>query len=84
MVRETRPLSGVPDDSSPCSAASPRHRATETATMQNPTTTMDILTRLRVKRIGLSLDDFGTGYSSLTQLYQMPFKVQPSWAGLVM
>ena len=46
---------------------------TETATMQNPTVTMDILTRLRVKRIGLSLDDFGTGYSSLTQLYQMPF-----------
>jgi len=46
---------------------------TETATMQNPTTTMDILPRLRVKRIGLSLDDFGTGYSSLTQLYQMPF-----------
>jgi EAL domain-containing protein (putative c-di-GMP-specific phosphodiesterase class I)/CheY-like chemotaxis protein len=36
---------------------------TETATMQNPTMTMDILTR----------DDFGTGYSSLTQLYQMPF-----------
>jgi EAL domain-containing protein (putative c-di-GMP-specific phosphodiesterase class I) len=34
---------------------------------------MDILTRLRVKRIGLALDDFGTGYSSLTQLYQMPF-----------
>ena len=46
---------------------------TETATMQNPTMTMDILTRLRVKRIGLALDDFGTGYSSLTQLYQMPF-----------
>ena len=46
---------------------------TETATMQDPTTTMDILTRLRVKRIGLALDDFGTGYSSLTQLYQMPF-----------
>src|SRR5262245_6870678 len=46
---------------------------TETATMQNPTITMDILTRLRVKRIGLSLDDFGTGYSSLTQLYEMPF-----------
>jgi EAL domain-containing protein (putative c-di-GMP-specific phosphodiesterase class I) len=46
---------------------------TETATMQNPTTTMDILTRLRVKRISLALDDFGTGYSSLTQLYQMPF-----------
>jgi EAL domain-containing protein (putative c-di-GMP-specific phosphodiesterase class I) len=46
---------------------------TETATMQEPTVTMDILTRLRVKRIGLSLDDFGTGFSSLTRLYQMPF-----------
>ena len=46
---------------------------TETATMQDPTTTMDILTRLRVKGIGLSLDDFGTGFSSLTRLYQMPF-----------
>ena len=34
---------------------------TETATMQNPTMTMDILARLRVKRIGLALDDFGTG-----------------------
>jgi EAL domain-containing protein (putative c-di-GMP-specific phosphodiesterase class I)/CheY-like chemotaxis protein len=46
---------------------------TETATMQDPTAAMDILTRLRVKRIGLSLDDFGTGFSSLTRLYQMPF-----------
>jgi EAL domain-containing protein (putative c-di-GMP-specific phosphodiesterase class I) len=46
---------------------------TETATMQDPTRTMDVLTRLRVKQIGLSLDDFGTGYSSLTRLYQMPF-----------
>jgi EAL domain-containing protein (putative c-di-GMP-specific phosphodiesterase class I) len=46
---------------------------TETATMQHPTTTMDVLTRLRVRRIGLALDDFGTGYSSLTQLHQMPF-----------
>jgi EAL domain-containing protein (putative c-di-GMP-specific phosphodiesterase class I)/CheY-like chemotaxis protein len=46
---------------------------TETAVMQEPSLTMDILTRLRVKRIGLALDDFGTGFSSLTQLYQMPF-----------
>ena len=46
---------------------------TETATMQDPTAAMDILTRLRVKNIGLSLDDFGTGFSSLTRLYQMPF-----------
>jgi EAL domain-containing protein (putative c-di-GMP-specific phosphodiesterase class I) len=46
---------------------------TETATMQDPMRTMDILTRLRVKQVGLSLDDFGTGFSSLTRLYQMPF-----------
>ena len=57
---------------------------TETATMQNPTATMDILTRLRVKRIGLSLDDFGTGYSSLTQLYQMPFNEMKIDKSLVM
>lgn len=57
---------------------------TETATMQNPTTTMDILMRLRVKRIGLSLDDFGTGYSSLTQLYQMPFNEMKIDKSLVM
>ncbi len=46
---------------------------TETAALENPTRTMDILTRLRVKDFSLSLDDFGTGYSSLTQLYRMPF-----------
>ena len=46
---------------------------TETAALESPTRTMDILTRLRVKDFGLSLDDFGTGYSSLTQLYRMPF-----------
>jgi EAL domain-containing protein (putative c-di-GMP-specific phosphodiesterase class I)/CheY-like chemotaxis protein len=57
---------------------------TETATIQNPTTTMGILTRLRVKRIGLALDDFGTGYSSLTQLYQMPFNEMKIDKSLVM
>jgi EAL domain-containing protein (putative c-di-GMP-specific phosphodiesterase class I)/CheY-like chemotaxis protein len=57
---------------------------TETATIQNPTATMAILTRLRVKRVGLSLDDFGTGYSSLTQLYQMPFNEMKIDKGLVM
>jgi EAL domain-containing protein (putative c-di-GMP-specific phosphodiesterase class I) len=46
---------------------------TETAALEDPTRTRDILTRLRVKNFGLSLDDFGTGYSSLTQLYRMPF-----------
>lgn len=46
---------------------------TETAALDDPTRTMDILTRLRVKDFGLALDDFGTGFSSLTQLYRMPF-----------
>jgi len=46
---------------------------TETAALDDPTLTRDILTRLRVKNFGLSLDDFGTGHSSLTQLYKMPF-----------
>ncbi len=46
---------------------------TETAAMNDPGTTMDILTRLRVREVGLSIDDFGTGYSSLKQLYRMPF-----------
>jgi len=46
---------------------------TETAAMQDPDVTMDILTRLRVKNINLCLDDFGLGYSSLTHLYRMPF-----------
>jgi EAL domain-containing protein (putative c-di-GMP-specific phosphodiesterase class I)/CheY-like chemotaxis protein len=57
---------------------------TETATIQNPTATMAILTRLRVKRIGLSLDDFGTGYSSLTQLFEMPFNEMKIDKSLVM
>jgi EAL domain-containing protein (putative c-di-GMP-specific phosphodiesterase class I) len=57
---------------------------TETATMQDPTTTMDILTRLRVKGIGLSIDDFGTGYSSITRLYQMPFDEMKIDKSLVM
>ena len=46
---------------------------TESAAMFDPDTTMDVLTRMRVKNFGLSIDDFGTGYSSLKQLYLMPF-----------
>ena len=46
---------------------------TESAAMFDPGTTMDVLTRMRVKNFGLSIDDFGTGYSSLKQLYLMPF-----------
>lgn len=46
---------------------------TESAAMADPGTSMDVLTRLRVKNFGLSIDDFGTGFSSLKQLYLMPF-----------
>ncbi|HEX7437635.1 MAG TPA: EAL domain-containing protein [Caldimonas sp.] len=34
---------------------------------------MDILTRMRLRQVGLSIDDFGTGHSSLAQLRDMPF-----------
>jgi len=46
---------------------------TESALMGKLVTSLDILTRLRMKNINLSIDDFGTGYSSLSQLYRMPF-----------
>jgi EAL domain-containing protein (putative c-di-GMP-specific phosphodiesterase class I) len=46
---------------------------TETAALEDPGCTFDILSRLRLKGIGVSLDDFGIGYSSLTQLYKLPF-----------
>ena len=46
---------------------------TETATLEQSTETIDILTRLRLKNINLAIDDFGIGYSSLTQLVRMPF-----------
>ncbi len=46
---------------------------TESGAMADVALTMDILTRLRLKGVGLSIDDFGTGYSSLVELYRMPF-----------
>jgi EAL domain-containing protein (putative c-di-GMP-specific phosphodiesterase class I) len=46
---------------------------TESQAMRDPMALLDIATRLRLKRIGLSLDDFGTGYSSLAQLRDIPF-----------
>lgn len=46
---------------------------TESTLMGKLDTSLDILTRLRLKGIGLSIDDFGTGYSSLQQLHRAPF-----------
>ena len=46
---------------------------TESSLMGELATSLDILTRLRMKGVKLSIDDFGTGYSSLVQLHRMPF-----------
>jgi EAL domain-containing protein (putative c-di-GMP-specific phosphodiesterase class I) len=46
---------------------------TESRLMTAPLSSLDILTRLRLKHIGLAIDDFGTGHSSLSQLRDIPF-----------
>lgn len=46
---------------------------TESRLMKDPRASMEILTRLRLKRVRLSIDDFGTGHSSLAQLRDLPF-----------
>lgn len=46
---------------------------TESGLMTELMTSLDILTRLRMKGITLAIDDFGTGYSSLVQLFRIPF-----------
>lgn len=46
---------------------------TESRMMTDRLITLDVLTRLRLKRVGISIDDFGTGHSSLAQLREIPF-----------
>ncbi len=46
---------------------------TESSVMEELSTSLDILIRLRMKGFGLSIDDFGTGYSSMQQLRNIPF-----------
>lgn len=46
---------------------------TESRLMKNSSASLEILTRLRMKRFSLSIDDFGTGNSSLIQLRDIPF-----------
>jgi EAL domain-containing protein (putative c-di-GMP-specific phosphodiesterase class I)/FixJ family two-component response regulator len=60
---------------------------TETALMSDYNASLDVLTRLRMRRFGLSIDDFGTGYSSLKQLQHGPFtelKVDQSFVAKAM
>ena len=57
---------------------------TESRLMKDARGPLEILTRLRLKRIGLSIDDFGTGHSSLAQLRDIPFdelKLDRSFVG---
>lgn len=46
---------------------------TESRLMADIKSTLEVLTRLRMKGVGLSIDDFGTGHSSLEQLRRIPF-----------
>ncbi len=45
---------------------------TETRLMRELSSALDILTRIRMKGMGLSIDDFGTGYSMMDQLRRVP------------
>jgi EAL domain-containing protein (putative c-di-GMP-specific phosphodiesterase class I)/CheY-like chemotaxis protein len=57
---------------------------TETSVAHDLRTSLDILTRLRIKGFVLSIDDFGTGYSSMLQLVEAPFtelKVDRAFVG---
>jgi len=46
---------------------------TESKLMQDYSLVLDMLTRLRLRRVNLSIDDFGTGHSSMAQLRDLPF-----------
>lgn len=45
---------------------------TESGLIEELGKALDILTRLRLRRVGLSIDDFGTGYASMAQLQRVP------------
>ena len=47
---------------------------TETSIPRDLAVSLDILTRLHMRKIGLSIDDFGTGHSSLERLQDSPFE----------
>ena len=46
---------------------------TESRLLEELTSSIEVLTRLRLNDITLSIDDFGTGYSSMEQLKNIPF-----------
>ena len=46
---------------------------TESKLMRDYSLVLDMLTRLRLRRVNLSIDDFGKGRSSISQLRDIPF-----------
>jgi len=46
---------------------------TESRIMENVIAPLEVLSRMRLKGIGLAIDDFGTGASSMQQLKRIPF-----------
>ncbi|MGA7990636.1 MAG: EAL domain-containing response regulator [Thermoanaerobaculia bacterium] len=46
---------------------------TESSVAQKLAASLEILTRLRLREIGLSIDDFGTGFATMDHLKQFPF-----------
>lgn len=46
---------------------------TESTLMLDAVAAVDVLTRLRLREVGVSIDDFGTGHSSLANLRDIPF-----------
>jgi EAL domain-containing protein (putative c-di-GMP-specific phosphodiesterase class I)/CheY-like chemotaxis protein len=45
---------------------------TESSVLEDPSSALDVLTRLRMKDVQLSIDDFGTGYAMMQQLVNIP------------
>ena len=45
---------------------------TETAIMEDPTKSVDLMKELKQYGVNISMDDFGTGYSSLGMLKRLP------------